>query len=806
MVIDNLHKGMNLRDSSLNIDPGETRESLGLDFSTPGLIKPMRAGLLKWTMDADIEDAHIVYLSGTKYLFTTHADGLRVTDFRSSGAILTSTLIDADFTGAFSIVPINDAVVYLSNATLVKKWIPGDTATLSWGLNTPDTPTVAAGVATTKTIEDFEDLGDWVAAGGSVAADITHFKDGTQSMQLDVAANGTVVASRVMDLDLSILSATVNKTAASYINLSYYTADLSAVHSIRLKFSCEVGGGFTKDYYYYDIQLYGQEYVKLAPTGLGVASSVVGVPTDQSPDSLIFNPVSSQYEPAYTSGWNPQATIQTEYDPTTNIIVQYYQKGDQRSELQTFDLSSYVIKTQDRTTSSKSGSWTDLKIQAADFVRIGATAGRDWSTITAVSIEVVASAAAATVSFDTWQLVGGGNLWGYYWAAVAYQNELGNYGPFSDFAGPVYLEAQSMAITGLTADTDEQTVSRRIVILGGSISQPMVTYLEDNTSTTLDYNETDDSLVTVETNFNNKPPTACTSMVEAVGRIFMVKETGDLIYSEPLLYEAFPLKNYRTMAENDQLEQVAVQDQYLMVRGKKCEHEVLLSGGPSDWPIGKGAPVGTENAKFILDLTAGHIFASQDGFYLSGRGVGRDYYLPKINRVVRDFSTVKGALAGQRAYIGFTDSDGTSRVLRMDFRLGAVIAHYVENIAPEAIFGDEIANEVYYTDGDEIYIFDGDTGTPMSATKLVIPGQWGGSHREKDFSLITYELSGGPLTMTLTADRRAVSGSYTLADAEQERDPVSLPPIQARRLEITLTATDKDFELRLPIELIAVEI
>ena len=80
-------------------------------------------------------------------------------------------------------------------------------------------------------------------------------------------------------------------------------------------------------------------------------------------------------------------------------------------------------------------------------------------------------------------MYGGGELWGYYQVAVAYQNELGNYGPFTKFTDSIYLEAQQLEIDDLTPDTDGQTTKRRIAIIGGSITQPMIIYLDNNVDT-----------------------------------------------------------------------------------------------------------------------------------------------------------------------------------------------------------------------------------------------------------------------------------------------------------------------------------
>lgn len=381
---------------------------------------------------------------------------------------------------------------------------------------------------------------------------------------------------------------------------------------------------------------------------------------------------------------------------------------------------------------------------------------------------------------------------------MAYQNELGNYGPYTDFVGPVELDAQPLIISGLGEDSDPQTIKRRIVILGGSITQPMVTFLNDNVANSLTYNEQDNSLTILETNFNNKKPPPCVDMKEIIGRIFMVIGTNALIYSEPLMYEAFPLKNYLTLAGGEKLYQVdLMQGGYVAARGYGQEYLTQLTGSsPSFWQTIRGAKEGAVSSRLLIEDTAGvHIFMSKRGFYTSA-----GEYLPKINPVITEYSSAIGDISSDRAYVYFKDSSGIDRVMRIDYRLGRPVAHYVENIKPSAIFADSITDKVYYAVDREIYEFD--AGDTKLAAKLTIPEQLCGVVGLKSFESLNYELDGADLDMVFTLDRVAQANTYGLPVATRDANPVSLPPLVGGQLGFILTSDeDTDFIIYLPWDL-----
>ena len=795
-LIESVHDGMNLRDPAAAIAPGEIQESVGIDFSVSGQVKPMRAPLLTLTLPYDILDSHIVYLAEVKYTFTTHVDGLRVTTARLaplSGDV--TNLIDAAFTGTFKILPLNDEYVVLASATMNRKWKPGWTTTYQWGLNTPPLPAVSAGAPITKVIEDFESLAatgsPWTITGGgssaAIAADTVNFKDGTQSMKLTCDAQTTIIAKRTnLALDLSQFAIANDAGAAPYMAFSFFAADLATVNSLKIKLSCAANGGFDKDYFQMVVSLGGYAYAQWSPTGQGVISSV-----DMSID------------PSLQPG--AQRTV---YDPSTNTLNTYVLTEDtlfgppsyrwflQNSVEQPTNVQQVNITAVKRGGLVSSNGWNDLKMLFSDFVRVGATAGRGWNTITAISIELEASATQSIVSFDAWDMMGGGELWGDYAVAVAYQNDQGNYGPFTDFTPTVHLEAQPLEVSGLTPDTDPQTTQRRFAIIGGSISQPMITFLGDNTASTFLYNELDSALTTIEAYFNNKqPPVGIVDMATIQGRIFLVMGDNTLRFSLPLLYEAFPLAGSINLAEGEQFMQVAASGPYVAARGKGREYLVQLTGtDPAFWQPATGAKEGAVSSRFLIEDFAGvQVWPSKHGFYATP-----GYYLPKIDPAVADFSQVFGAMAGKKAYLAFTDTGGTARVMRIDYTLNRPVAHYVANFTPTAIFADQILGKVYYSLGPNIYEFD--AGPTPLATSLKIPEQLCKTATLKSFIGLSYELEGNDLTLALSVERQAVAGTITLV-AKDRTDAASDFPdgTIGGQLGMTLTATG-DFVMYLPLE------
>src|SRR5574343_2076928 len=153
--IKSISQGMDLQNADFEIGEGFTKESVGLDYGTPGIVKPMRAASTINTFPASKQDEQIVYLGAYKYLFTTTSAGLCVTDSTSGmpGDHTSSTFVNKSFTGTFKALPVNDQYVILANATSMRKWARGMSTTYQLGLNTPPKPTLALGTAKTKTID-----------------------------------------------------------------------------------------------------------------------------------------------------------------------------------------------------------------------------------------------------------------------------------------------------------------------------------------------------------------------------------------------------------------------------------------------------------------------------------------------------------------------------------------------------------------------------------------------------------------------------------------------------------------------------
>ena len=799
IVIDNLHNGMNFRDSDLYAEVGDTGVTVGCDFSTPGIVKPLRSGLAVLNYDTNIVCAQSCYIGNTKYTFTTHSDGLYVRE--SYGQ---PQKIDDNFAGIFKALVINNSYVVLMNAARCRKWKPGWQKTYMWGLNTPPKPVVTAAQLESKTIDEFESIASWSrtggGSGGGIALDTVRYLSGSGSMRVTCDSGQTIKVARTANLNLTKINSPGDITDKSSIWLSYYTDDLSKVQSIRLLFSCSPGGGFDKDFYEYRIVLGGYVYATLA-IGRGEATPIVGADV-----------------PSYKL--NQQGgLVREEYDPAKQVIKTYTQfvdTMDQGEDGQTVSnlfgqvitekpvtIAQYQVGFDVRRVYTASGAWTNLKIPLKDFIRNGKTPGLGWSTITGIRIEVEAINGQAIVNFDDLYLKGSGHLWGYYRVAVAYQNELGNYGKYSEFSNEVLLEGQGLSITSLPIDSDDQTVARRLVILGGSLAQPMVYVVNNNTDSSFVFDEPESSLQEVETYFNNRPPQAGADMVVAFGRVFIVapgKYGNRLAYSEAMHYEGFPLKNYKSVSEGEQLKQVAVLDDNIVVRGYDREYILqFLSPDHVHWRFVAGSREGAVTNRVLLDLGKAHVYAAPKKFYMSGAGVEGEY-LPKITPAVQSFATAIGALAGDKAYVYFKDRDNFDRVMRIDYSSGKPVAHYVGSFKPTSIFADPVESAVYYSLGTRIYKFEAsDIYLPVSLMTLL---QFGKTTRLKAFGpLMEYGLTGVDLNVRFNIDKSFLSGLYTMPARSDPSDPVSVPHMIGRGIGLQITSAGGYFELSLPIEI-----
>lgn len=787
LTISNVMSGMDLKNADWEIQDGFSKESLGIDYGTPGKLKPMRAATAKTTFPKTIVDQQIVYLGSSKYLFTTTADGLYVTDITSAFPAdhTTSTLIHATFKGQFKALPINDQYVILANATLMRKWAPGMSTTYQLGLNTPPTPTLALGTAKTKTIDALDSATGWTidsrltgggAVLGTVAADSTVKNQGTASLKITQRRRSTIAVSKTFTgspLDLSKYT-TTGDLGISFICFSFYMDDPAQVELLTLTFSCATDGAFDANAY----------SISISPNAMAKAE-----PSDTNLNTDIYGNIATQT-----------------FDPESGNLYTFKLPLDSISS-QTGPIEEYttiIVNGRKRTTVTINGSWVEVKCMTDEFARIGSSSGRDWSTITGIRWTLVSPRAwteqLATTWLDNMYMVGGGNLWGYYYVAVAYQNAYGNYGPYSAFAGPIEVAGLPLTVSGLTVDSDAQTTKRRLAIIGGSITVPMVHTIADNTSTSITYNSADSALTTAETHWNNqKAPAGCRDMINFNGRIWLVGNStykNRLIYSEELYYEAFPYSNYRILGEGEDLYQVASVGDYVASRGAGKEY-LTYPVGESHlyWRTVDGSPEGAVSARMLLKLSeTEHVYASRRGFYKSGGGP--QFVLQQVGAAVSDFTAVKGVQAGQFCYIAFTDTASVSRILRLDMRHGTILPHYVANIAVGSLFTDPVTKVVYYSSGSGTYQIDAASG-PL-ATKLVIPAKYLGTRALKEFCEISYTLLGGPLTLTLVRDYTADSTSITLADNEDEI--VSLPQSSVKGMGFIFESTTQDFVLTLPVD------
>ena len=784
IVLTSLHSGMDLKDTGLDVPEGFTGQSVGLDFGDPGIITPMSVDALVQqfaTGVPNIIDAHVAYVLGVKYSFTTHSDGLRVTVGN------TVSLIDSAFTGYFKCLAINDQFFVFSNGTLQKKWFPGGsvlnpvtgvyqtypawTTTDQWGVNTPPAPSLSLAALTTQVIDGFDSLTGWTCTGGTATNDTVNYNSSPGSINLAAAAGGIVKLTKLKSLNLSCF-VTPGDLGTGFISVWFLATDLTAVTSLHLLFDCSPSANFTTDWYQADITINNVATQTLTYAAGGTVPLPSGFSSIQ----------------ATASGQTPPAA----YDASTQQldvfgIPKSSTKKQDVVKYQTFGLSDapiefsqvIVTKKNKRQTTTTSGIWMEFQFQMSEFTRSGVNENYDWSTISAIQIKYDAGPKAGSVNVDSLMLSGGGYPFGNYWFAVSYEDIFGNYGPYSEFAGPVDSTGQQIVISGLTPDTDTNTVARRLAVIGGSMTDPMVFFIGDNTSTSYTYNLEDTALTTIETNFNEDPPGPCMDMIWAYSRVWMVYQDG-MYYSDLGFYEGFPAANFISLP-TETLNQIALlQNQYIALRGNAETLVQVLSSDPTTWAIMPGAREGSASSRFMIDLGGGqHAWITNSVDLTNGVPnymfwqTADSEYLPQIGWAISGATQIFGAQASEFVYMFYTDTSGVPWVLRIDYRQGDPIPHYVSSMTPACIFADPVLKRVYYALGNKIYQFAAAAG-PV-ATSLTIPEQFAKSSKQKSFNAANYDLQNGPLNMQVIRQRQLLSGTYSLPNSALDGDAVSLP-------------------------------
>lgn len=120
------------------------------------------------------------------------------------------------------------------------------------------------------------------------------------------------------------------------------------------------------------------------------------------------------------------------------------------------------------------------------FSRVGSTAGKDWSTVAAIRIQVIATDM-CDVNFDQWQFYGGLNapIEGDVYYAVSFDTAEGhetNAGPPSE---TIHVDKQAVTLNGIPVSPDPQVTKRQIYRGGGTLGEAYrVGTLNDNVTTT----------------------------------------------------------------------------------------------------------------------------------------------------------------------------------------------------------------------------------------------------------------------------------------------------------------------------------
>ena len=188
-----------------------------------------------------------------------------------------------------------------------------------------------------------------------------------------------------------------------------------------------------------------------------------------------------------------------------------------------FETDYYTVTLDRSFLRGKSKAWARLEIRRSGkgddslprFTREGSTAGRDWSTVTALRITVDARKA-VTVRFDLWDVLGSedGQVSGedleYYFTYVNDDGHESNPSPKSD---SIEVKNQGIDLSDLTASADPQVTGKHIYRRGGTIGVPLRVTVDPVPNATTTYTDTasDDDLTDLGIRLrtdNDLPPAA----------------------------------------------------------------------------------------------------------------------------------------------------------------------------------------------------------------------------------------------------------------------------------------------------------
>jgi len=490
------------------------------------------------------------------------------------------------------------------------------------------------------------------------------------------APGSRTVAVKTGTWDLTVFDNGSASNEQDYIELWMYYADIKAISQMVISFDCN-DGTFLKDSYYY---LISNETSNANITVINPGESII-----YPGENIIANPYQNistkeRYKDGSILGYlGPTYTQTPTYNP---FIAGLSQASYPYLPLMPTQLLRNPVLESER--------WARYRIHKSEFVKIGSTENKDWSTIRGIMLLVQsASGYNGDVYLDYVHLRGGGKHSSQYYGMYAYGvcDSSGNTLRTSA-CSPIsaLIEADQNKLTWTVANSSESHVNQKILFLnGGTMGDWFVAgKINDNTTLSTETSIADWEYQDIIANYYdteggrdvrdvNVPP-AITKAANYQNRLIGLGYSGQqkaIYISSRNKGDDFPQLNFVNLSnKGEALKNIVPTNRYLHVRGSIEEHRITfgdindISTIDNDTIEGEYAAVGARDAAKAMDgsivgVSANDIVISDGLQSIPVNGGLMDIVSSNDN------SSASVVTLGRKVYLSLNTIDG-DRVILMD--------------------------------------------------------------------------------------------------------------------------------------------